>query len=444
MFRSLFVFQLVFSFILTSCFATEDIRELSRAMAVAQNGSIHEIVLNAREYRTNPAVPLEKEEERQQKLLQEVYYHLVSYQEEDSLENAIKAFLTDILGMDALDFSVVDAGQTDLGGKSHDPVFMVKDLEGRLCYIVKAFCNPRQLSSKFLPEISALDFIKELALPSVGAIEPLAVASYREGSNEWGLLLESVAKGKRMDQYILELGQQELGSEQRQNHLQVAQSAFIRMGQSLAELHAIKSPQPGSLPLSDFQKYDDKLMQVMDDSFIVKELAEHLSISDFYNYVQEIKDQCLQVPIFYTYWHGDAHLGNLFYDQEQDVFYFIDVAKMHRSIAAQEQPLLDGTIDLLRVEENFRRKALDLLTEEEVNLLLTSFYQAYEDQAGQLPDERLLAFHKTYVKLGRLIRYSRYVEEKDPEQQASDRKVFESAVDYFKNQIVKVALDFNV
>lgn len=394
--------------------------------------SFQEIVAYARQYRLDPDLPPKLEEQRAKNILEEVYAKLPHHDSAQSLENAVHAFVTDVF---ETDFTVIDARQTDLSGKSHDAVFMVQDSNGELCYIVKAFLNPHDLTSKFLPEISALDLIKQLAMPNVVPVEPIAGACYSDGKQEWGLLLESVAKGWRIDQYVYNLAKPGSSPQERTLCLQAAEKAFQRMGQGLAELHRTKSAHTGSIPAISIAKYDDKLNQILADPFICEQLSQFVVLSDFVKYIKNIKDEALQVPLFYSYWHGDAHLGNMFYDEVADAFSFIDVAKMHQSIDIDGRPLLDGTQDLLRAEENLLRISLGLLTEEEVDRLLDVFYQAYESQAGQLLDKRLIVFYKTYLKLGRLISYSRYVGEQDPTKRLKDQRVFESALHYFEVKI---------
>lgn len=409
--------------------------ELTDESGSSRNVCSQEIVAHAKESRFNTSSCAEEELERLKSVLEQAYKSLASYDTHSSLEDAVHAFLSDALSVDVADFSIINAVDTDLRGKSQDIVFLIKDQSDQLCYVIKAFRNPREFDSKFLPEISSLDLIKQLALPHVGAIESIAFARYKEGDKEWGLLLESAAKGKRMDQYILQLANQT--EDQQQVSLEIVKNAFHRMGESFAGLHRIKSSTLNSIPLSEFNKYDDKLTKLMKDPFITSELAKEFSLSDFTNYIEQIKNEVREVLVYYTYWHGDAHLGNLFYDEVQDDFYYIDVAKMHRSIDLSGEPLLDGTIDLMRIEENLIRKSLGILNKEEIDQLLHTFYRAYESQAGQLPDERLLIFYKTYVKLGRLIRYSRYVKEQDPAQNSTDKMVFEDAIRYFKNELAK-------
>ncbi|WP_068467996.1 hypothetical protein [Candidatus Protochlamydia phocaeensis] len=431
LFKSLFGFFLIFfSFLLSH----DGIADHSPSFLVSQKDALQEVIACARQYRIDTSLPVELEKERTQALLENAYADLVCYSS-DNLENAIATFLEEALSIDASSFAIVDAKQTNLGGKSHDLVFMIMDQQGQLIYIVKAFRGPRQSSSKFLPEISALDLIRQLSLAKVDSIEPLAVASCNLEGQEWGLLLETVAKGKRMDQYIQQIAVQHLSSEQRDLQIEAAQKAFSRMGESLAELHRIKAPYLSSLPSNVLMKYEDKFNQIIDHPLIVDELSKEVSLSDFIQYVKDVQQGACLALIACSYAHGDAHLGNMFYDEASDHFTFIDLAKLHFSIDIHERPLLDGTMDLLKAEENLRRKALGLLSEDEINRLLAAFYQAYEAKTNHPLDKRSWRFYKVYSKLGRLISYSSYLKEDDPIQKSLDQAVFQSAVNYFQTEI---------
>lgn len=397
--------------------------------------SSQEIIHYARAYRKDTELSPEKENLRQQTILEQVYSSLTKYDAHSSLENAVQAFLENELSVSKYDYTIINANLTDIGGKSHDPVFLIRNLNKHVCYIVKAFRNPRELSSKFLSEISALDFIQQLSMPGIVAINPIAFAIYSNQGEEWGLLLETAAKGQRIDQFVYRLGDFAPNSREREAFFEICEKVFRRMAESFAALHARKSSRSFFIPMQNIEKYNHKLSEVLENPFIIREIVKHFPLDIFIQYVEKIKTDAINVPIFYSYWHGDAHLGNMFYDDSEDIFYFIDVAKLHHSISIKGEPLLDRTMDLVRIEENLRRKAIGLLSESEVEKLLKSFFEAYEQHCSQGISQPIFLFDKTYKKLGRLVAYARYVEEENPFQRSADQAVFESALEYFENNI---------
>ncbi len=427
LFRYLLVSVVLFNFCLTIEGTVASSRD---SIVYTQQESLQEIISYAREYRKDTTLPSQLEELRQKNILEQVFAHLKQYNTYNSLEEAVHGFLADELPLNA-QYSVVNASIAGVGGKSHDPVFLVKDSTGLLCYVVKAFKNPKELSSKFLPEISALDFIEQLPMPGVASIKPIAFAIYSNQHEEWGLLLESAAKGQRTDQFVYQLGALAQGSKEREACLKVCQGVFQRIAESFAKLHARKSAQPSTITATNFTKYENYVSTILQSSFIIQELEKHISRDDFLKYVEKIKAETLHVPLFYSYLHGDAHLGNMFYDPNEDVFYFIDIGKLHQSVSITGEPLLDGTVDLVYIDENLRSRALGLLSEKEVEALLKSFYETYEKCSGQKLDQQVVLFHRTYKKLSRLISYSKYIDEKDPIKRSTDKAIFEDAVEYF-------------
>ncbi len=396
-----------------------------------------EVIRFARAYRKDTTLPEDQEKLRQKAILEQAFGTLPKYDDEPSLENAVRRFVKDELFLNGNGHTIIDASLTDIGGKSHDPVFFIKDEAGSLCYVVKAFQHPRDLSGKFLPEISALDLIAELALPGVAPVTPIAFALYRKDGEEWALLLETAAKGQRIDQFVYQAGALQPASKERLDFLNVCHKAFRNLGEGFAKLHARKSTLPNYLPQQDIVKYDQKLFQILNSPFIQEELHKRIPIENFVRYIECIKREASHFPIYYSYWHGDAHLGNLFFNEQEEAIYLIDVARMHQSISIQGEPLLSGTMDLIRVDESLRRKAIGHLSEEELDKLLHTFYSAYEECSGERLEGPVFLFDRTSKKLGRLIKYARYIHQTDPIKRSSDLAVFEATLEYFTIQISK-------
>lgn len=416
------------------------------AEEVVQNHHVEsqEIISYARDYRRDTELTDENEYLRQKNILESVFSLLPKYDTHNSLENAVSAFLVNELSVNEQDYTIINANLTDFGGKSHDSVFLINDSSGHLCYVVKAFRSPRDLSSKFLPEISALDFIQQLSMTGVGAINPIAFAIYGNQEEEWGLLLETVAKGLRMDQFIHRLGGLGKGSEERQTYFELCKKAFGRMAESFARLHSKKSSQLFLTSNQDVEKYNMRFSAILKSPFVLQEMEKRFSLDRFIQYVEKVKADALNIPLFHSYWHGDPHLGNLFYDEHEDLFYFIDAAKMHYSISNKGEPLLDGTIDLMRNEENFRRVALERLSKVEVEDLLNLFYDTYERHSEVAVNPSVLLFHRTSKKFERLLDNSFYVEEENPAVRATDQAIFENALEYFETQVKSFELQLQL
>lgn len=352
-----------------------------------------------------------------------------------NLENSVQHFLEDVLKDKIHDYHIKMRSSKAKRGSKSDTVFYITHKNKSLSYILKAFCKPREPSSLFLPEIVALDFIKQQNLPNIIPVESLALALSQSENIEWGLLLQTAAKGQRLDTFIRNIHEKKQSPTTRELYLKKAATAFNRMGSSLAQLHSNRSTTLKPFPQVNIDRFIKKWEEVQCTDTLMTKLQSHLDLNQFSAYVQSQINVVREVFIYCSYNHGDAHLNNMFYDELNDHFYFIDVSKMYKSIGHHE-PLLDGTLDLLRAEENFQRKAIGHLTEEEMSLLTSHIYEGYNNVSKHELDERLINFYRTRIKLGRLLSYFEYEKQKDPMKQLQEKLIFESALEYFQKALL--------
>lgn len=407
-----------------------------------QKGQREEVVQLSRLFRKDLSLSPKEDNRRQQNILDYLFALLSHYDASLSLEDAVLRFLADIIPVKDLGLVVINSEKTEFHGRSCDSVFFIKDSVGNLCLVLKAFKNPRKLSGKFLQEISALDAIVQLKMPNIVPIRPLAFATCSRMNEEWGLLLETAASGMRIDQFICQLSNLSPASLEREVYLSKCQKIFCKVAESLAYLHARKSSQSGPLPAYFFEAYNKKLRRILKNPFIMNEITKRIPLENFLKYIEQVRAEASRISVFYSYWHGDAHLENMFYEELANTFSFIDVARLHLAINQQGEPLLEGTMDLIRVEEHLSRIARNRLSEHERITLLHAFNGTYERSGGLKTSEALLRFHRTYLKLFRLIGYASFVMEEDPIKKAESESIFENALDYFEQQIGNDTIDF--
>lgn len=389
----------------------------------------------ARSYRQATDALTEEEIVRQQAILDQMNEQLPRYRELEELSTTIFHFLQDELGEKGQNYTLVNAAETEIRGKSKDVVFFVMDRAGSLQFVVKAFRTPLMRASKLLPEISALDFLRQRAIPGTVQIEPLAAALCDLKDQSYGLLLETAAPGKRVDQFLKDIGKFAPGSEEREESLQIALHVIQRVGESLALLHDSQNDQLKPLPKLFLEKLEKKYLEVMHSPVIVAALTNHLAMDAFQAYILDLIQTAREVKVFASYQHGDANLGNMLYDKETNVLTFIDVAKLHSSMTANGTPLSEGTQEVVRTEESLRKNAINLLSEEEVAALTVQLKQAYEEASQMNLDDKVVEIATTYRKLGRLISYVNADEQVDPELRAKNRALFEQSVEYFIRKV---------
>lgn len=380
----------------------------------AYTGNLATVIDLAKDYRTSDNL-------KKEMILQKVGESLSHY-------NTLSEFVADYTGKPGSDFQFIDVQSTEDGGKSKDFVFFATDQADNPLYVIKAFHAPNTLASKFLKEISSLSFILDRHLHHSTPVYPLAVGSAEIQGETVGLLLESLASGKRIDNTLFAVAKSEGGIRQAMTLL--AQKAFKRLGQAYAELSIVPNAEKGPLPETAYSHLKDKFGEVVNGP--AKEMLEgRIDLDKIQSFIDVIIPKMRKLHFPKAYRHGDPNLGNMIYDFEKDVLYFIDVAKLHDSFDSDLNPTSDSAYDFTRIEESLRRKALSKLNPEEVQLLLNAFYAGYQQVAGKLPPRILRDFWTFDSKIGRLRKYADYPEIANPIEKEARRLTFEDTVQYF-------------
>lgn len=356
-----------------------------------------EVVELARQYRKDSDLSTREDKQRKAVLLEKVDALLPRYKKYEKLEQNVAAFIQTVLKKK---YEIVNAADTNLRGHSQDRVFFLKDTEGALKYIVKAFYTG---NSHFLAEVSALDRLIELHFAGGGLVYPVAAAKGRNADREYTLLLETAAAGKRMDQYLQAISDAK-NSPKRKEALEEAVQALSRTGEHLAKLHSIKS-EPLPLPSKIFNKFDRAVKGLQEDKKVQTLFKqENIDVKKLLAYLSDLRREVSFLEVPRTYLHGDAHLGNMFYDITNDHFYFIDVFHIHDSMDQSGAPLSDGILDFMRAQISLESKASKKLKQAEIDLLVAAYRGAYGLESGSLPEKQLSDFHTASIHLLHLLK----------------------------------------
>jgi hypothetical protein len=389
----------------------------------ATNTIIEQTIDYAKKMRIDSTLSPEVEAERVLALAQEAASKLPVYPGEKGLDKAVEALLSDAVG--PYSFKLVDIRTTGFQGKSSDRLFLIYDQQGNLSYVAKLFTNFDKLKFRFFHELSANQLFKELKLPGVAPIEPIALAQCDDGVQKWGMFLMAAAPGKTLLEWLSDKPEK-------------FEKALARLGESLALLHQTKAGKPSQLAETAQMRTDKFLADILASPFIISRIEKHFSPQALIDYVGYLKSEANRVPLYCSLEHGDPNLGNVFYDEKTDLISFIDSSKMHSSLDLQGQPLVDGAADLIRVEKNVIRRCLGRLSDQQAQDYMSVFYKAYEKTAGQLPDERLIAYYRGHTALDRLQEYCRYKDQTDPDLAAYEKLVFDDALNYLSQLIGKL------
>lgn len=392
---------------------------------------LQEIINLAKEYRPDPTQPRLNEKKRKEAIRSKVCSKLPHYGKHETAAEIIAAFLKDYFHEKKLSYEIMQNVRR-APTRQKDLVFFIKDGDGNLQLVVKAFLYPRMPGSLFLLELSALDFLRHLKCPSLLPVHPLAVGMGEAGGIEYALLLETAASGMRIDDYIKRYATATDPHTRSQNYEQL-KKAFIRIGNGLAELHSHRSKKSGKLDKLLIDRFKAKRSKILHNAHICDCLKEMVNLKDFDAYIKETVEKAYKTPLYFTFSHRDTNLGNLIYDEKLDKLYFIDVAYLHYSISIKGEPLADGLHDLMRVEESLSKKRG--LTHEEREDLIDLFHGVYQEKSKHPIEWCFFRFHQDYKKLGKLIYYQTYQNIEDELERTRAKNYFEGSLLYFKNMV---------
>lgn len=159
-------------------------------LALDAQASIDKYLKLSRLVRLDQRNAPEKEQERLSALIPKIVANVRDYGSAESLNLMVAKF---VACADPAAYQIYDSKKTLLYGNSEDKVYFVKDNQGTLRYVVKAFTSPELPAGKFLPELSGIVLLQKLQLPHVEPVKPIAVGKCLCAKVRYGLLLESAA-----------------------------------------------------------------------------------------------------------------------------------------------------------------------------------------------------------------------------------------------------------
>lgn len=394
-------------------------------------------------YRFDSTKSKEENDKNRSQVLQELSETLPVYSNSESLEAVVHSFFADYKDKEQSSYSIVTIGT---GGNSEDVVFLVKDQSGKTIYAIKAFAKPFELKGKFLPEFCGYEFLMELNVPGTEPIQPLSLAIGEYNGKVYGLMLETAAKGKQIDQYLSDIGKNVHGAlfdsirdpdgaGKREKAFEEAKNALQKLAEVLVEFHETKSAQSGPIPEDDLQKFRKELESLKNEKEVIAEISKKIDFEFILERLDQIEKEVRSVPVFYSFRLGANHFGNSFYDEETGLISFIDIGKMLNSFDHLGHPIGTSYHDLMRAEVDLYRKGAASLTTPEIEELKKNFYDSYENKGGKL--EKVFVFYRVTEHIRALRKSGKYFKEEDPTQRAKGKIFFNYNLDLLIEEITK-------
>lgn len=323
--------------------------------------------------------------------LQKLDSSLPDYSFGNDLLASIAMFVYQTKGWTYSEFAIKEAEEQ---GWSGDRVYLIthpKTGETRL--IIKVF---PENSKNLCNEVFSLFYLNQhySDVFEVPSLQSLGKCRVQNGQHY--LLSESAAPGKSLRSYCHEMSKFPPGDDMRQALFEEFRQGTQAAGKSLAQLHKVKLQASHSFPTSLVQLYRTQLFQA------VEKLNRHPEGKTLAAKVQQRFDELFhrikEDPFFTSLTHGDAKLLHAYYHSSSKKITWIDSPHFAYSVDAQDNPIGVAARDWTHfiddveqrqfeyyVDENGKTKVRELLTSQEVYLLIEAFKSGYTDGGMPLP-----------------------------------------------------------
>jgi len=253
------------------------------------------------------------------------------------------------LGLKTENFHIKMIGGSGTKGVSGSPVYLIFDHAGtKLIAVLKLLPKVVELPE----ELCAIEFLRTLNLEKTNIISILGVGRTKIDNHEYGIVIQSVASGKALDDLMEDV----VSSSEKESAMKLLCEAMASTGGTLAQIHE----QTLSKKVQSSFEINSHIKAVVDvTNKLNKKISEgnpylvgSLQIKDLDSLLKKMGTSYIQNPGFGAVAHLDAHVGNFFYFQETGYVTPIDISSLSRSFSSEGE----GLVSPARDYSYFRKK----------------------------------------------------------------------------------------
>jgi len=267
-------------------------------------------------------------------------------------------------------------------GLSGDPLFFIRDRKGLLLFVVKAYVGERETLENFSALMEGDALLSGLHLQSFSFPRLIAAVRLVKENMRACLIAMEAAQGQTLNALI------------KSHALSDALKAAALLGKALAELNSASAKQATHPSPFYVERNVRWLFEGLKDiaSFPARfPLDLKVAIAPIFEILGEIQ----KAPSTLSFIHGDAHPGNVFYEEESGRLILTDFDRLTYSADKQKAPSGPAAFEFVfsRFSLKFSAVAHRLLPEE-TDTLDKAFVSAYkEGMQGLFPTQTALDYY---------------------------------------------------
>lgn len=267
-------------------------------------------------------------------------------------------------------------------GLSGDPLFLVKDRNGKLLFVVKAFVDDRDTLENFAAIMTAHKLMESLEFNTFFCTPPIASIRLEREKMHITLIAFEAAQGQSVNSFL------------KSHAIEIACKAVEAQGCALAELNSIHADQAEHLSIYYIEQATQCLKECLQDIVAFSDQFP-LNIQKLSMALLEKWKKVLPAPQPLGFIHGDAHPGNIFFDEKSNTLTLTDLDRLVYSIDAQSAPAgpIAFEFTFARLSLKFSAEAHHILSEDIVRLD-EAFVRSYQKGIGnRFPSQDALDYY---------------------------------------------------
>lgn len=300
-----------------------------------------------------------------------------------TFEDSLLAYVAKKFGLDQ---SKIELSAPPSPTRDASRVYLV-DFKGKRIAVLKVFVKN---DHEFLREVLSLRYLRESRLKDLHPVKAYGAAKVDYDGSLHGVLLMEPAPGLEIEGMVRRFARalrDRSPEKEISNQRQALLEATKRAGQGLAELHSrstLKEPRPAVE--KSYKEYE--LAKLNGIPSIVKRLLPLglLTSDEFKQGEAKILDLAARFPEQvqrFSVIHGDAHLGNFYFDRQSNKFSAIDTEKLYYSVEEVADSVADAARFLGSLETSKEREHMP---HAEIEALKRSFLDGYIEHRRKLGD----------------------------------------------------------
>jgi len=256
-------------------------------------------------------------------------------------EETLLPLVKEALDLPVDDLTLQRVGGVGAKGKSGAQIFLVSDITGTP-FVLKLFKDLEE----YTHELSSQQILSELSLSWFTVPDVLDLKIIECDDKTWGGLLMTAAPGKPLDDRLKAMAL--AGTlEDRETAEHKVRAGLTRAARALAELHGEKT---GERPSEGYFRYQQSELTEAMNRVLNNPMAMRFTgctRGELTAKVQEIFEAFRENPGPSALCHGDAGLGNLFY--QKNTVTFIDLETFYYSTGTNGEPVGSAARDVINM-----------------------------------------------------------------------------------------------